>query len=403
MTGQLSASNCVKSDAMTEAASEDAHIQIPCQLSQGRTAGCTLFCPDQHLPFPQQTAHGSDAMSTSSESSDCMAAAEPMTQDLVLADSDTESCMQPLQAGSACSSDLLCDQTPSERLCLNLSPDALPEPTQKAAANDEVLDSVAPDGMLEHAGTQPGLESPMPADAAAAAQALHQGSYDMPMHDTWSSPWDKAIPASFDAPAVTSPLAEAASSSNADAVDGQGPCMPALTASVKAVAYHIASFSPGDGDSPRDRDGGRPGNACIPAATEAVTTSAAEAMAAPINATVATCEITPADPSHADPQDFSTDQLQQHLLHSHVPHGSVTAFLWSSVRHIVPQVLHRHLHLPAALPHATPYAPTPAPCYTLKQRPSCLCAPAAIPDKPCYPQKATLSCLHTPAALTDIL
>ena len=41
-------------------------------------------------------------------------------------------------------------------------------------------------------------------------------------------------------------------------------------------------------------------------------------------------------------------QLQQLLLQSHVPHAAVTAFVWSAVRHIVPQVclaLHHTGHL----------------------------------------------------------
>ena len=319
------------------------------------------------MPSPQQTAHGSDAMSASSHSSDCIIAAEPMSQDLVLADSEDEACMQSLQAGAACFSDLACDQTPPERLCLNLSPDALPEPGQKAAANDGELGSAAPHGVWEGAGTEPGLESAMPADAAAAAQALHHGGFVTQMHETSSGPWDKPIPASFHAPAVSSPPTEAASGSKTDAVDGQGPCMPALTAPVSADTSHLASHdSPGDGNSSDDGKGDSPGDACIPAAMEAVATSVAEAVAAPINAATATREIMPAGPSHADLQDVSTDRLQQHLLDSHVPHGSVTAFLWSAMRHIVPQVLHRHMRpyltIPMPLLPSTPKSKDPHAC-----------------------------------------
>ena len=406
-TSQLGAAEHVISDATTELAPQDARIQSACHLSQQRT-GCTLPCPEQSLLSPPQPAHGSDVMSTSSESSDCMAAAEPMTQDLVIADSEDEACMQPLQADSACFSGLTCDQTPPERLCLSLSPDALPELRQKAAASDGLLASAALSGVLEGAGTKPGLKPPMPAStaaaAAAAAQVLHQGGYDMPMHEISSGPWDTAIPASFEAPAVSSPPAEAASSSKADAVDGQGPCMPAPTASVRADASTLASHRPGNGDSPEDGNGGRPRDACIPAATKAVTVSAAEEVVAPISATTATCETMPAGPSHADPQVFSTNQLQQYLLGSHVPHSSITAFLWSAVRHIAPQVLHRHMHLPAALrdnPLLTSYAPTPTPCYALIQRPSCLHPLAALADMPGYPQKQQLSRLQTPAAHAD--
>ena len=344
-TGQLGASDYVKSDAMPQAASQDAHMQSPCHLSQQDTTACLLPRPDHSVPSPQQTAPGSDVMSTSSDSSGCMTAAEPMTQDLTVADREDEACMQPLQAGPACYSDLMFDQAPPERLCLNLSPDALPELRQKAAANDRVLNSTTPHESLVGAGTEPGLESPMPANAADAAQVLHQGGYDTLMHDTLSGPWDKGIPASFHAPAVSSPLLEAASGGKADAVDGQGPCMPALTAPVKTGAFQLALYdSPGDSNSPKDGNGDTPGDACIPASTDAVKTPVVEAVAAAIGASIASHEMMPEGPSHVDMQAVGTDRLQQHLLDSHVPHSRVTAFLWSAVRHIVPQVLHQYTH-----------------------------------------------------------
>ena len=385
---------------MTEAASQDAQMQSPRYLSQQHTTGCTLPCPDHSVPSPQQTAHGSDVMSASSDSSDCTAAAEPMTQDLVLADSEEEACMQPLQAGAACFSDLMSDQTPPERLCLNLSPDGLPELGQKAAADDGVLDSATPHGVLEGAGTEPGLESAMPADAAAAAQALHQGGYDTLMHDTSSGPWDKAIPVNFHTPAVSSPRMKVASGSQTGTVDGQGPCMPALTAPVMADTSHLASHdSPGDGNSPDDGNRDTPGDACLPAGTEAVTTSAAEAVAAPGGATKATHDIMPAGPSHADLQDVSTDRLQQHLLESHVPHGSVTAFLWSAIRHIVPQVLRRHVH-----PYLTTHAiPMPRLHATPKAKTLMLVHSSCPTGHPMLSPKQTFSCFHPLASLPDTL
>ena len=399
-TGQLGASDHVKSDAMTEAASQDAHMQSLCHLSQQRTTGCTVPHPGHSVPSPQQTVHGYDVMSTSSDSSGCMAAAEPMTQDLMVADSEDEACMQPLQAGSACFSDLMGDQTPPEHLCLNLSPDALPELRQKGAFNGRVLNSRAPHEGLEGAGTEPGLESPMPANAAAAVQALHQGSYDTLMHDTPSGPRDKAIPASFHAPDLSSPPVEAASGSKTDSIDSQAACMPTLTASVRRDASQLASHdSPGDGNSPEDGNGDPPGDACIPAGTDAVTTPAAEAVAAPISPAAGTCEIMPAGPSHVDLQAVSTGQLQQHLLDSHVPHSSVTAFLWSAVRHIVPQVLHQYTHASILeLPYLTPCYPV---CPYPNPYPQTHIHACFVPDATSRLHLQKISYLHSPAALSQ--
>ena len=303
------------SDAATQVASQNTHMQ-----SQEGTAGCSL---SQSVCASWEAAKGPDVMSTSSDShsSDCMAAAEPMTQDLTVADSENEICMQPLQAASACLSDLMCNDSPPGRLCLDLSPDTLPELRQKAV----------PQAGIEGPSTGRGLEFPVLADAAAAPEATHQGVHDTLMHDTPWSPFDKAIPTSFHTAAVNSPLTGAASDNKTGAVEESEPCMPGLAASTSTDApvfiSHNASAEHG----------------CLTAATNPEVASGAALETTPTGATAAH-GIMPSDSRHSDPHVVSSDQLQQRLLESHVSHTSVTAFLWSAVRHIVPQVLHPHTH-----------------------------------------------------------
>lgn len=346
-TSRLEAANHAMSDVVRKAASKDTLMQSPCRSGQQHPSGCVVPQLEQNMHSPQQTEPGADLMSTSSGSPDRMAAAEPMTQDLVVSDSEDEAGMQRLQAGSACFSDLVSDRTLPERLCLNLSPDPVPELRQKAAATDGVLHSVPPHALAERTSTVPASESlTLAAAAAATAETVQQGSYDMLMHDTMSGPQGSPTSVSLHSPALGSPGKGAASGNKTDVLSDPEPCVPALTASTQADIVHLAS----QGDSPQDgnhpgkdlAEGSLPGEAaCLHGAGDAGALSGPkQQLVAPTRAIMNAKENMPVGARHADAQVVNSEQVQQHLLDSHVPHSGVTAFLWSAVRHIVPQVMH---------------------------------------------------------------
>ena len=339
-TSQLEASCHVLSDAVTPAASQDAHMHSPCRSGQRDPPGCLLPHLDQDMHSPQQTEPGSDPMSTSSDSPDRMAAAGPLTQELVVSDSEDEAGMLPLQADSACFSDLMSAQTPPKRLCLNLSPDTSPELGQRAAAIDGVLHSAPPHKTTEGTSTGPLIF----AEATAAAETVQQGSYDMLTHDTLSGPGGSPNIVSYHSPALSSRGVEAASGNKTDRLSDPGACMPPLTASIQADADHHAIPSTPWGRNHPGKEGSLPGEACLLAAGNASTLSGSEQQIAPTSAIKAAQKNMPAGSRQPNSQVVSSDQLQQHLLDSHVAHSSVTAFLWSAIRHIVPQVMHQYTH-----------------------------------------------------------
>ncbi|KAL3137379.1 hypothetical protein ABBQ32_006906 [Trebouxia sp. C0010 RCD-2024] len=315
-TVQLDASNHpIISDAANQLPSHDALMHSPTSYpSQQGTAECSPPCLADSVGPPRLTPTPSpNPMSTFSNSgsaTDCTPAAEPMTQDLVIADSDDDTCMGPVPADSACLSGLRCVGTAPERLCLELSPDTLPELTQQVGDGAGVLEPP----VVSHAG----MEGALWGDADPARE--HRVVHGIPMHDPPSSPWDQAIPMSLMAAPRSLPVGGA----SGNRTDGEEEQRPGLSSAVTAdTAHATAHCASVEGVS-------------IAAAMYSVKASAPAA----VQGGAGTAARDPCSkPTLCDLPFPGGDQLQQSLLDSHVPHEGVTAFLWSAVRHIVPQAL----------------------------------------------------------------
>ena len=278
---------------------------------------------------------------------------EPMTQDLVIADSDAEedglvSKQAPVNADAEELNlteppagyqleHAACDDFHMQMLQLGLSPHAtLPvsrKATGSAHASRTARDTqpvmlpptavAGPTAMADDtvSGAQAGaLISTHPAVNTAASSGATAND-DAPMHDTLPD----SCPCSSDRPSTSAnriPLPPAA-------VPFLLPHAPTLLAVPRpAVAHdHNQSMAPG---ADRTHVGA---SATATAVTDATAVSVAMVSGPE-----------PGDPPQKDQQpacaasSAEAAKLQQLLLESHVPQQAVTAFLWSAVRHIVPQV-----------------------------------------------------------------
>ncbi len=326
--------------------------------------------------------------------------AEPMTQDLVIADSDTEDDGQP-QAGiqigidgvtaadSLVNGQLLSpasDGCNAQMLQLDLSPDASPSPSRaactagpaagiameaasvKAPASAVNTEAYTADDLqlLIRPETDPGSHvsevSDVTHDDAPMSDTLPDSCPDAsgdpgtaiaPCHPITAEPsdcrpeqdgrlpseasrWAASVPAASEAH-VARPSDVATTPSCAPAASMQTAVVTADTAAAATAAAKVTT---------------------LVAATEASAGTADAAMAAGESAAAGdhTRDGAGDDAQHAvkgavqrvvSKQEETADgvltsgdagQLQQLLLQSHVPHAAVTAFLWSAMRHIVPQV-----------------------------------------------------------------
>ncbi len=335
--------------------------------------------------------------------------AEPMTQDLVIADSDTEDDGQ-LEAEDQISVDgvnvpdsLVNGQllSPASDVCnartlqLDLSPDASPSPSRaactagpaagiameaasvKAPASAVNTEAYTADDLqlLIRPKTDPSSHaaevSDLAHDDAPIADTLPDSCPDAsgdpgtaiaPCHPTAAEPsncrpeqdrrlpseasrWVASVPAASEAhvagpsavakapscaPAVSmqTAVATADTSDEATATAAAAAKVTTLAAATEASANTAHAALAAAGDHARDGAGDDNQNAVGGAIQSAV----------PKHEGTADGVLNSGDPGH----------LQQLLLQSHVPHAAVTAFVWSAVRHIVPQVC-------LALHHTTCY------------------------------------------------
>ncbi len=326
--------------------------------------------------------------------------AEPMTQDLVFADSDTEddgqpqACDQMSVDGVTAADSLVNGQllTPASDGCnaptlqLDLSPDASPSPSRavctagpaagitmeaasvKAPASAVNTEAYTADDLqlLVRPETDPGSHASEVSDSAhddaPMSDTLPDSCPDAfgdpstaiaPCHPTAAEPsicrpeqdrrlpsearrWVASVPAASEAH-VAAPNAAVTAPSCAPAASMQTAVATADTAAAAAAAAKVttlvvateasagtadaamaAAESAAAGDHTRDGAGDDAQHA-VKGAVQRVVSKQEETADGALNS---------GDPG----------QLQQLLLQSHVPHAAVTAFLWSAVRHIVPQV-----------------------------------------------------------------
>lgn len=305
-----SASDCAMSDAAGNGSAQGAKLQTQSQHMCHSTAGSDVQSPDQTVSSPEQAASGAIAMTCDSDSysSESMLASEPVTQDTVNAET-------PDGAGNQHSSAPVLARASPQLLCLDLSPDALSEGQFKAKDSDDSFSPTAP-----HAGkagdiTLLGLAN---LDQVVAARTDSEPSEsDLPMHNTVPGSCLEDASPSIEA-ALRSPLSDPESRIS----DAGQVTAPVLTNPA------APSSSPASCKTPAvSADDNLPAEAANAASEAARPTATDEMLAASSHS------------DHAEHQTTKSKWLQQHLLDSHVPHEAVTAFLWSAVRHIVPQVL----------------------------------------------------------------
>lgn len=329
--------------------------------------------------------------------------AEPMTQDLVIADSDTEDDGQPqacdqmsvdgvTAADSLVNGQLLSpasDGCNAQMLQLDLSPDASPSPSRAActagpAAKAAFVQApaLAVNAEAYTADDLQLLVRPETDPSNHAAEVSDLAHDDAPMSDTLpdSCPGASGEPETAIAPCH--PIAAEPS----DCRPQQDRCLPSeasrWVASVSAASEaHVAGFSAAVAAPSRapaasmqtavttaHTDEAAVAAAKVTSLAAATQASASTAMAAAESAAAGdhardgagddaqnavggvVHSVVPIHEEIADGVLNSGDpgQLQQLLLQSHVPHAAVTAFVWSAVRHIVPQVclaLHHTGHL----------------------------------------------------------
>ena len=323
--------------------------------------------------------------------------AEPMTQDLVIADSDTEDDGQPqacdqmsidgvTAADSLVNGQLLSpasDGCNAQMLQLDLSPDASPSPSRAACtavpatgiAMEAVSVQVPASAVNAEAYTADDLQlliRPETDLGSHAAEVLNSAHDEAQMSDTLpdSCPIASGDPSTAIAPChltsagpssckpeqdrclssearrwvVSVPAACAAHVAGPSAATTTPSCAPAASIQTAVANAHTSDEA-----------------AVAAAATVTILAAATEASAGTADAAMAAAgsaavEDSAVDDAHAvegakqsvvsiheetangvlSRNDLA--QLQQLLLQSHVPHTAVTAFLWSAVHHIVPQV-----------------------------------------------------------------
>ena len=333
--------------------------------------------------------------------------AEPMTQDLVGADSDTEddgqpqACIQMSVDGVSAPDSLVNSQllTPASDGCnartlqLNLSPDASPSPSRAAgiameaaavkapalavnaeaytaddlqllirpetdpsnhdaevsdlAHDDAPMSDTLPDSCQDAFGDPSTAIAPCHPTAAELSNCRPEQDTRLPSE---ASQWVASVPAAseahvagftaaFTAPSCAPAASRQTAGATADTFD-EATATPAAAAKVTTLAA-VTDPSAGTADAAlpaaesaaagdHGRDGaGDDAQTAVGGANQSVVSRHEETADRLLNS---------GDPG----------QLQQLLLQSHVPHAAVTAFLWSAVRHIVPQVclaLHHTGHL----------------------------------------------------------
>lgn len=315
-------------------------------------ADVTTFTPETHTCSMEQLITGS-ALGPPDSHDINLHTMEPMTQDLVIADSDAEedglvSKPAPVNADAEELNlseppagyqleHAACDDFHMQMLQLGLSPHATPPVSRKATGSAHASRTAydrqplmlpptavaGPTAMADDtvSGAQAGaLISTHPAVNTAASSG-DTAIDDAPLHDTLPD----SCPFSSDRPSTSAnriPLPPAA-------LPFLLPHAPTLLAVPRpAVAHdHNQSTAPG-----ADR------SHVVASATATAVTDATAVSVAMVSGPE------PGDPPQKDQQPTcaastaEAAKLQQRLLESHVPQQAVTAFLWSAVRHIVPQV-----------------------------------------------------------------
>ena len=335
--------------------------------------------------------------------------AEPMTQDLVIADSDTEddgqpqACVQISVDGVTAADNLVNGQllSPASDGCntwtlqLNLSPDACPSPSRAACTAGPAAGlateaaSIKAPALAVNAGAYSAdgmqhlqlLIRPEPDPTSHAAEVSVSAHDDAPMSDTLpdSCPdacggpgaaiapchptaakhtncrpeQDTRVPSEARLPAlseayVTGPSAAVTAPSCATAASIQTAVATAHTSGEAAVAVAKVTTLAAAIEASAGTAAAALAAAGLAAAgdhaSEGAGDGAQNAAGGAAQSTVSKHEKRAGEALNSD----DPGQLQQLLLQSHVPHAAVTAFLWSAVRHIVPQVcvaLHHTDHL----------------------------------------------------------
>ena len=345
----------------TSSADEDADVGTP------DTDSCSM---EQHPMSP--TAASGSATNPWGDSDDSPMSAEPMTQDHVIADTAAENSRLPpvvqIDSGAPSTSELYlssqlynCANSPGQMLQLDLSPDAAPatikQGTNSSSAGGGGGDNAAPlasGSVTSELGVQPSSHA-IALSSCHAADAGHADADTPPMDDTLpdSCPSLSETPASY---VLGHP--PAAGYDELDVCATKQP--PFVSLSVRpgslsappapaASTVHLCPDSTAIAPTAALATGSQTVIASATNAGAAAATTAAVASAA-LAANAGSAEaVDPVDGEDAraeepamTPAAANAGQLQQLLLQSRVSHEAVTAFLWSAVRHIVPQVRPAH-------------------------------------------------------------
>ena len=310
-------------------------------------------------------------------------AAEPMTQDQVIVDSEDEE-----QGGSPAqfSTDFNCrhvgpplqtctrDDCSAQMLQLDLSSDTLPAAsrctTSEALLHANGINTAA---LVVSAGTVPPAAvkphasvdvSPAasgraePQAIADAADASHVHDAQVPVHDTLpdshpTSPQPEDPAGTHTQPSASHLMANGSVNQTA----AEPPTDPASAPDDRVAGVTAASHPPlAAGAATTSEAVNITDIAAAANATDAAFPTTDATVADAMLATAAAPSVSAFAPAAEDaadlavasacaPQDGASPlagnagQLQQLLLEAHTPHQAVTGFLWSAVRHIVPQVV----------------------------------------------------------------
>ena len=328
----------------------------------------TDSCSMEHQPMSPTAASGS-AANPQGDSDDSPMSAEHMTQDHVIADTAAENSGLPpvVQIGSGVPSTselYLSSQlynyanSPGQMLQLDLSPDAAPatimQATNSNSAGGGGGDGAAPlecHAVTSELGVQPSSHADV-LSSNHAADAGHADADTPPMDDTLpdSCPSLSENPAAADV--LGHPPAAGYDELNVCATK-QPPFVSLLVRpgslsappAPAASTVHLCPNSTATAPTAALATGSQTVIASATNAGAAAATTAAVASAAPAANGGSAEAVDPVDGDDARAEEpalapgaANAGQLQQLLLHSHVPHEAVTAFLWSAVLHIVPQV-----------------------------------------------------------------
>ena len=289
---------------------EDTNVAAAKHPMLGRCTGLSLQDSDCDLASAEASTCSSEQTKSHAMSASLGSLGPPaelLTQEPVIADSEEEGDSPPVQSSLSSPCGYSMRATHEKMLCLDLSPDAGLELQQRAkdsiatAARTALHASIAGISVVQEL-TEPDCDAVLSMDADVC-------DHNAPMCDTLPDSCSQDAPQQADTAHLSSSPSPDRSTAKAGDAKTPTPLHQGAVAAPGAAATQSASLPVADGGPPAPR-----------------------ALAVPSM---------PAEISHALPwhQAPDTQRLQQQLLASHMPHKAVTAFLWSAVRHIVPQVL----------------------------------------------------------------